>query len=190
MKYNLRAKEALTIENSPKTDICSESEVNPNPSSGLTQQMSNLTIENKFHISPGSILFIPDTADKLYKTQVFEHLLEETKVRYIGWGPDYDSWINSKSIWCYWCFKKPLSKLKRISKELSDKVDDLLIKAERALYVDEALTGLNSERIRTDGNLPDIKSRLSAMSLSMYGTNGQSFSLTSLLIALKILIQN
>ena len=36
MKYNLRATEALTNENSPKTDICSEIEVNPNPSSGLT----------------------------------------------------------------------------------------------------------------------------------------------------------
>ena len=55
MKYNLRAKEALTIENSPKTDICSENEINPNPSSGSTQQMSNLTIENKFHFSAGSI---------------------------------------------------------------------------------------------------------------------------------------
>ena len=65
MKYNLRAKEALTIENSPEKDICSESEVNPNPCSGLTQQMSNLTKEINFHISPGSNLFIPDTADKL-----------------------------------------------------------------------------------------------------------------------------
>ena len=101
MKYNLRAKEALTIENSPKTDIRSENEVNPISSSGLTQPMSNLTIENKFHISPGSILFIPDTPDKLYKIQVLEHLLEETKVRYIGWGPDYESWFNSKSIWSY-----------------------------------------------------------------------------------------
>ena len=82
------------------------------------------------------------------------------KVRYIGWCPDYDSWINSKSIWSYCCFKKPLSKLKRISKELSGKVDDLLINAESALYVDEALTGLNSERIRADGNLPDIKTLL------------------------------
>ena len=150
----------MTIENSPETDVCSESEVNPNPSSGLTQQMSNLTIENKFHISPGSILFIVDTAEKLYKTQVLEHLLEETKVRYIGWGTDYDSWINSKSIWSYWCFKKPLNKLKRIFKELSDKVDDLLINAESALYVDEALTGLNSESSRTDGKLPDIKTLL------------------------------
>ena len=52
------------------------------------------------------------------------------------------------------------SKSKRISKEPSDKVDDLLINAESALYVDEALTGLNSERIRTDGNLPDIKTLL------------------------------
>ena len=57
MEYNLRAKEALTIENSTKTDICSESEVNPNPSSGLTQQMSNLTIENKFHLSPGYFIY-------------------------------------------------------------------------------------------------------------------------------------
>ena len=160
MKYNLRTKEALTIENSPQTDICSEIEVNPNPSSGLTQQMSNLTIENKFHISPGSILFIPDTADKVYKIQVLEHLLEEPKVRYIGWGPDYDSLINSESIWSYWCFKKPSSKLKRISKELSDQADDMLINAEIAPYVDEALAGLNSERIRTNGNLPDRKTLL------------------------------
>ena len=84
MKYNLIAKEALTIENLPKTDICSENEVNTYPSSGLTQQMSNLTIEKRFHISPGSFLFIPDTADKFYKIQVLENLLEETKVRYIG----------------------------------------------------------------------------------------------------------
>ena len=88
MKYNFRTKEALTIENPPRKDICFETEVNPNPSSGLTQQMSNLTIENKFHISPGFILFIPDTADKLYKIQVLERLLDKTKVRYIGWGPD------------------------------------------------------------------------------------------------------
>ena len=87
MKYNLRAKEALTIENSPKTDFCSENEVNPNTSSVLTQEMSNLTKENKFHISLGSILFIPDTTNKLYKIQVLKYLLEEMKVRYIGWGP-------------------------------------------------------------------------------------------------------
>ena len=60
----------------------------------------------------------------------------------------------------YWCFKKLLCKLKGISKELSDKVDDLLINDESALYVDEALTNLNSERIRTDGNLPDKKTLL------------------------------
>ena len=50
--------------------------------------------------------------------------------------------------------------MKKISTELSDKVDDLLINAESALYVDEALTGLNSERIRTDGSLPDIETLL------------------------------
>ena len=157
MKYNLRTKEALTIENSPQTDICFETEVNPNPNSGLSQQMSNLTIENKFRLSHGSTLFIPDRAHKLYKIQVLEHQLEETKIRYIGWGPGYDSRFNSKTIWSYWCFEKPLSKLTRISKELSEQVDDLLIKAEIAPYVDDALAGLNSERIRKDGNLPDIK---------------------------------
>ena len=160
MKYNLRTKDALTIENSPQTDICSETELNPNPSSGLIQQILNLTIENKFHISPGSILFIPDTADKLYKIQVFKHLLDETEVRYIKWGPSYDAWFNSKSIWSYWCFKKSLSNMKRISKDLSEQVDGLLINAESAPYVDDASAGLNAERIRTDGNLPDIKTLL------------------------------
>ena len=55
MMYNLRTTEALTIENSPQTDIRSKTEVNPDPSSGLTQQKSNLKIENKSHISLGSI---------------------------------------------------------------------------------------------------------------------------------------
>ena len=79
MKCNLKTNEALTNENSSQTDICSETESNPNPSSGLTQQMSRLRKENKFHISPGSIFFIPDTADKLYKIQVLDHLLEKNE---------------------------------------------------------------------------------------------------------------
>ena len=54
-------------------------------------------------------------------------------------------------------FQKTLSKLKRISKELADQVDDLLINAGSALYEDEALAGLNSERITTDSILRDIK---------------------------------
>ena len=53
-----------------------------------------------------------------------------------------------------------MSKLKRISKELSDKVDGLLINAESALYADDTFTGLKSERIRKDGPLPDIKTLL------------------------------
>ena len=57
-------------------------------------------------------------------------------------------------------FQKSLSKLKRISNELSDRVDDLLINAENALYVGEALASLNFERIKTDGNFPDIKTLL------------------------------
>ena len=150
----------MTVENSPqKIDICSETEVNPNPSSGLTQQMSNLT-KNKLQISPGSILFFPYTVDLLYKIQVLEHIFEETKVRDIGWVPDYDPLIKSKSIWSYWCLKKPLSKLKRIFKELSEQGDALLTNAESALYVDETLAGLISERLTTHGNLPDIKTLL------------------------------
>ena len=160
MKYSLRTKKSLTIENSPQTYIGSEIEVNLNTSGGLTQQMSTLIIENKFNLSLGSILFIPRTADKLYKIQVLERFLEETKEGYIGWGLDYDSWINSKSIWSHWCFKKLLSKLKRISKELSDQVDDLINNTESALYVDKALAGLNFERIRTNDILPDKKTLL------------------------------
>ena len=55
------------------------------------------------------------------------------------------------------CFRKLLSKLKRISRELSDQVDDLLIIAKSGFYVNEILAGLNSERMKTDGNFPDIK---------------------------------
>ena len=36
---------------------------------------------------------------------------------------------------------------KKCSKELSDHVDFMLIKAESAVYVDEALIGLNSEKV-------------------------------------------
>ena len=47
--------------------------------------------------------------------------------------------------------------MKRISEELSDQVDDLLINVESALNVDEALGGLKSEKITTNGSLPDKK---------------------------------
>ena len=65
-----------------------------------------------------------------------------------------------KSIWSNWCFEKSLRRLKTISYELSDQVYDLLINAESALYVDEALAVSNSKKITTDGKLPDIKTLL------------------------------
>ena len=89
------------------SDICSETR------KSQTKQWSSADIQ-LYNRNPGSQIslfiwlhFIPDTADKLYKIQVLEKLFEETKVRNIGWGRNYDSWINSKSIWSYWCFKKP-----------------------------------------------------------------------------------
>ena len=44
------------------------------------------------------------------------------------------------------------SELKRISKGLSDQVDNLLTNDESALYIEEALAGVNSGK--TNSNLP------------------------------------
>ena len=51
-----------------------ESIVNGTVASRPTQQLTHLNTENNFNISPGPLLFLPDTANQLYKTQALEKL--------------------------------------------------------------------------------------------------------------------
>ena len=88
-------------------------------SSGLTQQISELTINDdisRFLIPVGTILFYPDRKDNLYKVFILEHDLVRSQVRCLHWGPNYDEWVCSKSIWAYSQFTQLLSTVKKIPK--------------------------------------------------------------------------
>ena len=98
-------------------------------STGLTQQI--LRTDNKRrHISfPDSIwnyFFYPDRKGNLYKVSILEHVLVRSKVRYLHWGPNYDEWLCSKSIWAYSQFTRLLSTVQNIPKDLSARVDELV----------------------------------------------------------------
>ena len=98
-------------------------------STGLTQQISELTINDdisRFLIPVGNILFYPDRKDNLYKVSILEHDLVRSKVRYLHWGPNYDEWECSKSIWAYSQFTQFLSTVKKIPKDLSARIDELV----------------------------------------------------------------
>ena len=96
---------------------------------GLTQQISELTINDdisRFLIPVGTILFYPDRKDNLYKVSILEHDLVKSKVRHLHWGPKYDEWVCSKSIWAYSQFTQLLSTVKKIPKEISARIDEFV----------------------------------------------------------------
>ena len=91
MKYNLR--NAIFDESGAKQleNVGTQSEPqNPETSedmhTGLTQELQNVCVKEFFHVAAGTILFLPDTSDKLYRVQVLENCDQYTKVRYFGWG--------------------------------------------------------------------------------------------------------
>ena len=112
-----------TISSSVKKNVISDT------SNGLTQQMSELKINDdisRFLIPVRTILFHPDRKDNLYKFSILEHNLVRSKVGYLQWGPNYDEWVCSKSIWAYSQFTQLLSTLKKIPKDLSARIDELV----------------------------------------------------------------
>ena len=134
MNYNLRKTVVnntvrLPIQsqdNASSRDIIDDSDPISDANTALTQNFQDLSVKEQFHTTPGNILFIPDTVNKLYKVQVLENSGHETKIRYSGWGSEHDSWFNAKSIWAYSKHKHNLKNRKKITKEISDKIDLLL----------------------------------------------------------------
>ena len=100
-----------------------------NLSSGLTQQMNNLIIDDnasRFQVPPKTTIFYPDKKDKLYQISVIEHHLGKTKIRYDQWGPNFDEMVCSKSIWAYSQFTPLLSKVKKIPRDLAKRIDEIV----------------------------------------------------------------
>ena len=123
-----------------------------NTSTGLTQQISELTINDnisRFLIPVGTILIYPDRKDNLYKVSILEHDSVNSKVRYLQWGPNYDEWMCSKSIWAYSQFTQLLSTVKKIPKDLSARIDELV----QSATLDSGPSGPSDN----PSQLPDLK---------------------------------
>ena len=98
-------------------------------STRLTQQISQLPKNDdisRFPIPNGTILFYPGRKYNLYKVSILEHDLVSSKVKYLQWGPNYNEWVCSKSIWAYSQFTQLLSTVKKIPKDLSARIDELV----------------------------------------------------------------
>ena len=135
-----------------QTTSSSVENVMSDTSTGLTQRISGLTINDDmscFLIPVGTILFYPDRKDNLYKVSILEHDLVRSKVRYLQWGPNYDEWVCSKSIWAYSQFTQLLSTVKKIPKDLSVRIDELV----QSATLGSGSSGPNDN----PSKLPDLK---------------------------------
>ena len=120
LNYNLRKtvvndsvrQQIQSQDNASSRDIIDDSEPISDANTGLTQHFQDLSVKEQFHTKPGTILFIPDTVNKLYKVQVLENSGHETKTRYSDWGSEHDSWFNAKKIWAYLKHKHNLNNRK------------------------------------------------------------------------------
>ena len=43
-------------------------EISKDMLSGSTQALQNVSVKEFFHVPPGTVLFLPDTSDKLYRS--------------------------------------------------------------------------------------------------------------------------
>ena len=125
MNYNLRknvVNDSVRLpiqsqDNASSRDVIDDPDPISDANTGLTQNFQDLSVKEQFHTTTGTILFIPDTVNKLYKVQVLENSGHETKIRYSVWGSEHDLWFNAKSIWAYSKHKQNLKNRKKITNE-------------------------------------------------------------------------
>ena len=87
MKYNLRnaifdESGAKQLENAGTQSEPQNPETSKDMHTGLTQELKNVCVKEFFHVAPGTILFLPDTAEKLYRVQVLE--VHQNKIFCLG----------------------------------------------------------------------------------------------------------
>ena len=86
MKYNLRnrvfdRRGATQLENVGTQSEKQNPESSKDTHTGVTEELQNLSVK-----APGTVLFLSDTADKLYRVQIQENCDQYKKIRYLGWG--------------------------------------------------------------------------------------------------------
>ena len=169
MNYNLRKTNVndsvrLRIQsqdNASSRDIIDDSDPISDANTGLTQNFQDLSVKEQFHTTI-IILLIPDTVNKLYKVQVLENSVHETKIRYSGWGSEHDSWFNAKSIWAYSKHKHNLKNRKKITKESSDKIDLLLASCEQNQLDDNFFENVEQTILNENKKLPCLQTIVSS----------------------------
>ena len=131
-KYNLRntvfdESGATQLENVGTQSKQQNPESSKDMHTGLTQELQTVSVKEFFHVALGTVLFPPGTADNLYRARVLENYDQYTKIRYLCWGSEHNSWFNSKSIWACPKFKEQLDSCRKINTDLSNKLDNLLV---------------------------------------------------------------
>ena len=127
-------------------------------SSGLTQQMQNLTIDDfdlRFRVSAHTTLFYADKKGNLYKVVVLDHQSNKTQIRYVDWGPNFDEWVCCRSIWAYSQFTSQLSTSKTIPHDIAARIDEL-VSATNSEEMAEINTSQNTANFNLNA-LPDLE---------------------------------
>ena len=129
-----------------------------NTSSGLTQQIQNLTIDDfdlRFQVFANTTLFYPDKKDDLYKVVALDHQSNKTQIRYVDWGPNFDEWVCCTSIWAYSQFSSQLSTCKKIPHDIAARIDEV-VSATNSEEMAESSTSQNTANFDLNA-LPDLE---------------------------------
>ena len=78
-----------------------------------------MTVTPRFQVPDNTVLFYPDRKDRLFKITVKSHENNRTKISYSSWGPQFDEWVCSRSIWAYAQFSSLLSNTKKIPRDIA-----------------------------------------------------------------------
>ena len=100
-----------------------------NTSSGLTQQVQNLTINDfdlRFRVPIHTTALYFDKKENLFKIVVPHHQSNKTQKPYEDWGPNFDQRVCYRPIWVNSHFNGQLSTSKKIRHNIARRIDKLI----------------------------------------------------------------
>ena len=133
------------VENSVLSDTLSEG----NQTFGLTQSMSNLTVDNsdpRFQVS----------VDILFQINVTGHKNNKTKISYSSLGPQFDEWVCSRSVWAYAQSSSFLSNTRKIPRDIAARFDKIVLTGETETSLGSPEVSPGASNINPIG-LPDLE---------------------------------
>ena len=104
-----------------------------------------------------TVLFYADRKERLFKITVKIHKNNKNEISYSSWGPQFDEWECSRSIWAYAQFIFLLSNTKNIApRDIAARIDEIVLIGETETKLGSTEVSPGSSNMNPIG-LPDLE---------------------------------